>query len=182
MYQVSETQLFVKRLLQHEYDSARAEDERLASVHLLEENSRTVADLRKELDKVRIERNNLNEQVWQMRAVKEETSGLLNASERLVTQSVEATNMPLNMRSRADKSTRHDDLLSGSGSSVEHSSEDHDASKEEPRKLCTNRRVRSGPHPPGFKELCGRVEKFSSRTGNCDFELWLEDFEEASRL
>jgi len=37
------------------------------------------------------------------------------------------------------------------------------------------------PLPPGFKELCSQVEKFSGRTGDCDVELWLEDFEEASK-
>lgn len=39
----------VKRLMQHVYDCTRAEDEWLASARQLEENSRTVADLRKEL-------------------------------------------------------------------------------------------------------------------------------------
>ena len=33
------------------------------------------------------------------------------------------------------------------------------------------------PHPPGFKELCSRVEKISGRTGDCN---WLEGFKEAS--
>ena len=45
----------------------------------------------------------------------------------------------------------------------------------------SGRRASCHPHPPGFKELCSRVEKFSGLTSDCDFELWLKDFEEASR-
>ena len=37
------------------------------------------------------------------------------------------------------------------------------------------------PHPPGFRELCERVGKFSGKKGDKDFCLWLADFEEASQ-
>ena len=36
------------------------------------------------------------------------------------------------------------------------------------------------PHPPGFRALCTRLEKFSVRTGDNDFEVWVEDFKEAT--
>ena len=36
------------------------------------------------------------------------------------------------------------------------------------------------PHPPGFRQLCNRVPKFSGRGGDSDFALWVEDFEEGS--
>ena len=35
-------------------------------------------------------------------------------------------------------------------------------------------------HPPGFREVCNRVPKFSGGGGDSDFALWVEDFEEAS--
>ena len=35
-------------------------------------------------------------------------------------------------------------------------------------------------HPPGFKEVRTRVKCFSGKTGQDDFQLWLEDYEEAS--
>ena len=37
------------------------------------------------------------------------------------------------------------------------------------------------PHPPGFRELCERVGKFSGKKGYEDFCLWLADFEEVSQ-
>ena len=39
----------VKRLMQHEYDSACAKDEWLASVHLLEQRDQMIAHLQEEL-------------------------------------------------------------------------------------------------------------------------------------
>ena len=38
----------------------------------------------------------------------------------------------------------------------------------------------SNPHPPGFKLLSQRVEKFSGRSGENDFEVWMLDFIEAT--
>ena len=38
----------------------------------------------------------------------------------------------------------------------------------------------SNPHPPCFKVLSQRVEKFSGRSGENDFDVWLLDFIEAS--
>lgn len=52
------------------------------------------------------------------------------------------------------------------------------------RWLATPRRTTQGnamqPHPPGFKEIHTRVEKFSGYKGT-DFNQWLEDFEAASQ-
>ena len=46
----------VEKLMQHEYESAHATDERLASAHLLEQRDQlTVADLQKELERLRVE-------------------------------------------------------------------------------------------------------------------------------
>ena len=37
------------------------------------------------------------------------------------------------------------------------------------------------PHPPGFRTLLQRVDKFSGRQGDDDFEIWLVDFKEATK-
>lgn len=75
---------------------------------------------------------------------------------------------------------RHHSSSSSVSSSSEQSSEEQGCG-ESRDESCSWRRVSCCPHPPGFKELCSQVEKFSGQTGDCDFELWLEDFEEASR-
>jgi len=36
------------------------------------------------------------------------------------------------------------------------------------------------PHPPGFRFLTGRIDKFSGKRGDDDFEIWLLDFTEAT--
>jgi len=36
------------------------------------------------------------------------------------------------------------------------------------------------PHPPGFKEASSRVEKFFGKRAEDTFEVWLDDFEEAT--
>ena len=43
----------------------------------------------------------------------------------------------------------------------------------------TQTRIRD-PHPLGFKTLIHRVEKFSGREGDNNFEIWLMDFKEAT--
>ena len=48
-----------------------------------------------------------------------------------------------------------------------------------PRHHSTQARIRD-PHPLGFKTLIHRVEKFSGREGDNDFEIWLMDFKEAT--
>ena len=35
---------------------------------------------------------------------------------------------------------------------------------------------RTDPHPPGFRALSNRMDKFSERPGDNDFEVWVEDF------
>lgn len=47
---------------------------------------------------------------------------------------------------------------------------------------CTRRKQGKDPHPPGFRTLVQRVDKFSDCQADDDFEVWLMDFEEATRL
>ena len=65
---------------------------------------------------------------------------------------------------------------SDSSSSREDSSE---RTRRRPRHHSTQTRIRD-PHPLGFKTLIHRVEKFSGRKGDNDFEIWLMDFKEAT--
>ena len=44
----------------------------------------------------------------------------------------------------------------------------------------TPRRSAKQPHPPGFKEIRSRIQPFSGKQGEEDFQLWLEDYEEAT--
>ena len=171
----------VKRLMQYEYESARAEDERLASARLLEERDRSVASLQAEIQKLRVEKDNMNERLLTMATI--EPTSRLSAEPRTLTSRDEVEsnvkNTPAVTGSSVEELQR-DPSQSDSSSSSEQSSDEQPSteSRDESR---LGRRASCRPHPPGFKELSGRVEKFSGRTGDCDFELWLEDFEEASR-
>ena len=51
----------VKRLMQYEYESACAEDEWLASALLLEQRDQTIADLQKEVEWLKVERDDMHE-------------------------------------------------------------------------------------------------------------------------
>ena len=42
-------------------------------------------------------------------------------------------------------------------------------------------RSKKDPHPPGFRTLLQRVDKFSGHQGDDDFEIWLVDFKEATK-
>ena len=70
----------VKRLMQHEYESARAEDERLASARLLEQRHQTIADLQKELERLRVERDDMHERNRHVLTAKAEPVSLLSAT------------------------------------------------------------------------------------------------------
>ena len=38
----------------------------------------------------------------------------------------------------------------------------------------------SGLQPWGFNEICFRIDKFSGKDGNGEFEVWVEDYKEAT--
>ena len=59
----------VKRLMQHEYERSRVEEEWLASTRLLEERDRTVANLQAEIEKLRVEKDNMSERLLTMATV-----------------------------------------------------------------------------------------------------------------
>jgi len=74
---------------------------------------------------------------------------------------------------------------SDSSSSGDKSTEDRSSnhsSSEGSLHLATETRSRQGkdPHPPGFRTLINRIDKFSGHQGDDDFELWLLDFKEVT--
>ena len=143
---------------------ARATDERLASARQLESKGNELRELRAELDRVKGEKKLLSDRVKSL--TKELKDRMTVTSEsRIVTVKMEASSEPL---------TEQDD---GSGAS---SQDDGSSSDEESRHTDTNIENRRQLHPPGFKEMRSRVQPFSGKRGEDDFQLWLEDFEEAS--
>ena len=164
----------VKRLMQYECDSARAKDKRLASARLLVQKEQTVADLQEELERLRVEQDNMHEQTDCMSTERVEPISLISASKLPVKVEDEVKSKLPKSQSSAEKSETAQSL-------PEQSSDDHDESGSGDDSHSRNCTRGNCPHLPGFKELCSRTEKFSGRTGDCDFELWLEGFEEASR-
>ena len=81
------------------------------------------------------------------------------------------------MKSKLPRSQSSMDWESDAAQSPpKHSSDGHDESGSGDESRSRNHTRGNRPHPPAFKELCNRVEKFNERTGDCDFELWFEDF------
>ena len=71
---------------------------------------------------------------------------------------------------------------SESGETSDSSSSQEDSSERTQQRPCyhsTQIRIQDS-HPLGFKTLIHRVEKFSGREGDNDFEIWLMDFKEAT--
>ena len=154
----------VKRIMKHEYERARAEDERLASARALSDRDEQLYKLQEELRKVTVERDNLREQLLQLHGGATKQAQVVNKS-------------PLPETKQSNK-----DLTSTVVSDDEHQSnsseedeESQDGEPEDPSRTSTSRL-----HPPGFKQLCNRVPKFSGKGDDSDFALWVEDFEEAS--
>ena len=74
-----------------------------------------------------------------------------------------------------EKVTKQDESNEESASSSDSSQDSHSTVRS-----TYSRRRANDPHPPGFRSLSGRIEKFSGRQGDADFELWVMDFNEAT--
>ena len=146
----------VKRLFKHELESARAEDERLASARALSDCNEQSYKLREELSKVTGERDKLLAQLTQQKISAKTSAQLAEASPTLETARVKEPSPLLaeSEHSQSSEDSEEDDVESNHG---------------------TGRL-----HPPGFREVCNRVPKFSGSGGDSDFASWVEDFEEAS--
>ena len=80
--------------------------------------------------------------------------------------------------SAREQEQRLADESGGKSSSSSHSSSSEEDDK---RKTAPRKGQIKDPHPPGFRYLISRVEKFSGNQGDDDFELWLMDFNETTR-
>ena len=70
---------------------------------------------------------------------------------------------------------------SASGSDYGQSSSDSSNDNESDGRRSRSRRPATKQlYPPGFREVRSRVKCFSGNKGEDDFQLWLEDFKEAS--
>ena len=143
----------VKRLMQHKYASARAEDERLASARLLKQRDQTIADLQKELERIRVERDDMHERNRRVLTAKAEPVSLLSATKLPIEPPDDEVNSKL-PRSRSSTDRKSDVAQSP----PEHSSDNHDESGSGDESRSRNRARGNRPHPPGFKELCSRVD------------------------
>ena len=149
----------VKRLMKHELECARAEYERLASARAMGDLEKQLYQLREEIEKVTDERDRLREQVAQLTSTP--TSVQVMGTVSQTKEATQVTQPSLVLPVVQDEQSSQ---LSDDEDSVELES-NQDSNK---------------PHPPGFRQLCNRVPKFSGRGGYSDFALWVEDFEEGS--
>ena len=131
---------------------SRATDERLASARQIESQGYELTRLREEIESLKIEKAALTTRVQE------------SSKESVEIKTEEPTGSSSDVD---DQSSDHSDEVSGN---TRHSS--RHISKRHPTKQ---------PHPPGFREMKSRVQSFSGKKGEDDFQLWLEDYEEASK-
>ena len=153
----------VKQFMKCEFELAHAQDERLASARLLEQaearaqaSEQAIAEFKQERD-----------------ALKAEVKKLHDGISKLQKGSPNRKTTELSGKKESEVS-EHD----GSESS---SSESAGSTTSSRRSTQVPRRSAARPHPPGFREVSSRVEKFSGkRAEDGTFEVWLDDFEEAT--
>ena len=138
---------------------ARATDEQLASTRQLESKEFELRELRTQLEALRAEKQTLNERVQTL------TEQLHKAS----------------VKSGATVQPDVSGSSSSEGDDHASSSSENSDSTSTVRSQASNKtkRVLRQPHPPGFKEMRSRIQPFSGKRGEEDFQLWLKDYEEA---
>ena len=125
-----------------------------------------IPDLQKELERLKVERDDMHERNRCVLTAKAERFSLRSATKLPIEPPDDEVKGKLpSSRSSTDRES------DAAQSPPEHSSNDHDKSGSGDKSRSRNRTRGNRSHPPGFKELCGRVEKFSGKTGDCDFEL-----------
>ena len=135
---------------------------------LLDQRDQTIADLQKEVERLKVERDDMHERNGRVLTAKAEPVSLLSATK--LSSELDDDEV----KSKLPRSRSSTDRESDAAQSLpEHSSDDHDESGSGDESRSRNRARGNRPHPPGFKELCSRVEKFSGRIIDCDFELYM---------
>ena len=169
----------IKRLHEYEVESARAQEQRLASAQRFDELNERLRELREERQSL----------LHKQEALEKEVQSL---HKQFVSLQVEKVAASASERSKS-KTTQREEVVddtavpqkTDSSSSGDESTEDRSSnhsSSEGSLHLATQTRSRQGkdPHPPGFRTLINRIDKFSGHQGDDDFELWLLDFKEVT--
>jgi len=145
------------------YELAHAQDERLASARLLDQaearaqaSERKVAELQQEHHELQAEIKKLSEQL----------------KLQLDSQGNKPPELPRTKRESEEESPPQSEHESSSSESTSNTVRSQ-------RQL--QRRTAARPHPPGFKEVSCRVDKFSGKQAeDGTFEVWLDDYVEAT--
>ena len=174
----------VKRLHQYEVDSARAQEQRLASTQCTDELSECIRELREEKQGLLVKQAALEKEVQSLakQLVKARTTVIAKGKTTPVeSKDNEGTRNEVHVsptQEVVNESSHSEDESSGKSSSSSHSSSSVEDDK---RKTAPRKGQIKDPHPPGFRYLISHVEKFSGNQGDDDFELWLMDFNETTR-
>ena len=153
-----------KQFMKHDYELTHVQDERLASVRLLDQSEAralasevTITELKEERDALKEQVKELTQKLFQLK--KESPSG----------------------ETKVQEVTKHESGQSDHESSESSSSESSEDTVLSASATPVRNAPKCSPHPPGFKEISSRVEKFSGkRAEDGTFEVWLDDFEEAT--
>ena len=129
---------------------SRATDKRLASARQIESQTNKIERLREEVRQLKVDKVSLNTRVQKLG-----TAPSVVKTETVVSSS--------------DSSSGESPISSDEGSGSHRDSED-----------TSRRRTAKQSHPLGFREVRSRVKCFSGNKGEDDFQLWVEDYEEAS--
>ena len=163
-----------KRMLEKDFelsrvsnDLARATDEQLASARQIEANNCELRELRAELDTLKGEKNSLSEKV---RSLTKDLKDRRTAKRKPQPVKLESSEDAVLEEGSSNSSLSEDEGSSSSEEDATRQTDEH----------AGGRRTSTQLYPPGFKELRSRIQPFSGKRGEEDFQVWLEDFEEAS--
>ena len=165
-----------QRLFQYEQQLARANDERLASARLIEEREASIRELRNQNVELVAKHTSLQSDMLKL------TQQLMAAQlEPKSPRSVcEKQEMSANQSVSATGNSEGGSTPSGPPSLVDSGSE-HSSDNMDELPLSRRRKTRTTDlHPPGFKVLISRINKFSGEKAADNFEVWLEDYVEAT--
>ena len=176
------------RLHMSEFELARTQDarheERLASAQRVDELNALVMELRDEKKDLITRQTSLEgeiqvltKQMVSFRGKGKSSAEIAGAELQPVVDKVVRSEKPTEDTSLPVTQTEGSHDSDGSDSSSDASY----ASGSNQRGHLPNRQSRKcDPHPPGFRSLTSRIDKFSGKRGDDDFEIWLLDFTEAT--
>ena len=169
----------VKRL---NVDSVHAYERLLASAQTINQLCEQVAELKNNKRALQAQRESLEGEICRLRARLEAAMPVIRTA--TTEQSVVPIEVPRSSsRTEAQprESNHESEEHNSGGSSQRLQSSDSDSGSSQSSRVCQpRRRASKDPHPPGFRTLLQRVDKFSGHQGDDDFEIWLVDFKEAT--